>query len=129
MPVFGCSHPGTPTIFYDHLFHDQHLRHAVARLVEQRKAAGIHCRRQAAEGTLLHGASCCCLLANGPLRPHTTPSPASAVTILAADRDVYAAEVEGEGGALLVKIGPGDWKPSQGGWKAGEGGQGPCRLG
>lgn len=38
------THPGTPCVFYDHLFHEQHAAHIIKRLVALRKKAGIHCR-------------------------------------------------------------------------------------
>lgn len=74
--AYILTHPGTPAVFYDHVFHDGRLRHTVARLIALRAAAGVHCR--------------------------------SEVKILRADRDVYAAEVDGR---ICAKIGPGDFKP------------------
>lgn len=47
--------------------------------------------------------------------PHRTPSPLQ-VKILKADRDVYAAEIEGRHSKLLMKIGPGDFHPGGSSW-------------
>lgn len=47
------------------------------------------------------------------------------VKILRADRDVYAAEIEGkEGNKLLMKIGPGDFNPRGDDWSIADCGQG-----
>ena len=43
--AYILTHPGTPAIFWDHMFHNQQLRHVVQRLVALRKKQGIHCRR------------------------------------------------------------------------------------
>ncbi|KAI3433674.1 hypothetical protein D9Q98_003483 [Chlorella vulgaris] len=76
--VYILSHPGTPTVFYDHLYDrkSEQLRHLITRLIHLRKRLGINCR--------------------------------SKVKILAAERDVYAAEIDGK---LIMKIGPGDFAP------------------
>ena len=47
------------------------------------------------------------------------------VKILRADRDVYAAEIEGrEGSRLLMKMGPGDFNPRGDDWSIADCGQG-----
>lgn len=38
------------------------------------------------------------------------------IKILKADRDVYAAEIEGRDGRVLMKIGPGDFSPKGSDW-------------
>jgi alpha-amylase len=45
------THPGTPCVFYDHMFHEQHLGQVIRRLISIRKDCGIHCR---SEITILH---------------------------------------------------------------------------
>eukprot|EP01018_Ginkgo_biloba_P011704 Gb_02250 [translate_table: standard] len=40
--AYILTHPGTPTVFYDHLF--SHNRDGISALVALRKRAGIHCR-------------------------------------------------------------------------------------
>jgi hypothetical protein len=44
--VYILTHPGTPTVFYDHLYdkNSQHLRHLITRLIQLRQRLGIHCR-------------------------------------------------------------------------------------
>ena len=61
--AYILTHPGTPCIFYDHLFGKGFggLKDHVARLVAVRRRAGVHCR--------------------------------SVVKVLRAERDVYAAQV------------------------------------
>ena len=39
------THPGTPSVFYDHLEEPQ-LAHTIQRLIALRLRAGIHCRSQ-----------------------------------------------------------------------------------
>ncbi|KDP27239.1 hypothetical protein JCGZ_19938 [Jatropha curcas] len=41
--AYILTHPGTPTIFYDH-FYDFGIRDVITELVEARKRADIHCR-------------------------------------------------------------------------------------
>ncbi|MED6216523.1 hypothetical protein PIB30_008508 [Stylosanthes scabra] len=41
--AYILTHPGTPTIFYDH-FYDFGIRDVITELIEARKRAGIHCR-------------------------------------------------------------------------------------
>ena len=42
--AYILTHPGTPCVFYDHIFHNEHLKHVVRRLIALRKEAGISCR-------------------------------------------------------------------------------------
>ncbi|GMH36745.1 hypothetical protein BSKO_04618 [Bryopsis sp. KO-2023] len=42
--VYILTHPGTPTVFYDHLVLWQHVRDVVMNLIEIRKRIGIHSR-------------------------------------------------------------------------------------
>lgn len=100
----------------------------IARLIAIRKSAGIHCRSpvRGRAGRLLPavplllfcGRGRPCRLARPPpshpaaLPPYT--SPPMQVKIVAAERDVYAAEIEGARGKLLMKIGPGDFVPTEG---------------
>lgn len=86
--AYILTHPGTPCIMYDHMFHDGHISHVVQRLVALRKRLGIHCR--------------------------------SAVKILAATHDVYAAEIDDR---LVVKLGPGDFAPDLEHWQIADCGQ------
>lgn len=44
--VYILTHPGTPTVFWDHVYENEHMRHVVKRLVEVRKRNGIHARSQ-----------------------------------------------------------------------------------
>lgn len=62
--AYLLTHPGTPTVFYDHLYDSNapHLRHVITRLIELRSRLGIHCR--------------------------------SKVKIVCSQRDVYAAEID-----------------------------------
>lgn len=76
--AYILTHPGTPTVFWDHVFGNDQLRHVVQRLMDIRIKHGIHCRSQ--------------------------------VKILRAERDVYAAEIDGK---LVMKIGPGDFTPNK----------------
>uniref|UniRef100_A0A0A0KVT9 alpha-amylase n=1 Tax=Cucumis sativus TaxID=3659 RepID=A0A0A0KVT9_CUCSA len=41
--AYILTHPGTPTIFYDH-FYDFGIREMINELIEARQRAGIHCR-------------------------------------------------------------------------------------
>lgn len=41
--AYILTHPGTPTIFYDH-FYDFGFRDVITELIEARRRAGIHCR-------------------------------------------------------------------------------------
>ncbi|GAB4821757.1 hypothetical protein N2152v2_008803 [Parachlorella kessleri] len=42
--AYILTHPGTPTVFYDHIYGNSQLRHVVERLMDMRKNNGIHCR-------------------------------------------------------------------------------------
>jgi len=42
--AYILTHPGTPCVFYDHIFHDEHLKHVIRRLIALRKEAKIDCR-------------------------------------------------------------------------------------
>ncbi|MQL69132.1 hypothetical protein Taro_001387, partial [Colocasia esculenta] len=41
--AYILTHPGTPTVFYDH-FYDFGLRDTIVELIEARRRAGVHCR-------------------------------------------------------------------------------------
>ncbi|KAF9663810.1 hypothetical protein SADUNF_Sadunf17G0090700 [Salix dunnii] len=41
--AYILTHPGTPTIFYDH-FYDFGIRDVITELIEARRRAGVHCR-------------------------------------------------------------------------------------
>lgn len=73
--AYILTHPGTPTLFWDHAVSEQ-LREPIARLVALRQRAGVHCR--------------------------------SALRILKATKDVYAAQIDD---SLLLRLGPGHWEP------------------
>ena len=74
--AYILTHPGTPTVFTDHLY-DGNLRGGILALMDLRKKLRIHSR--------------------------------SSVKILGVDAEHYAAMIDG--GALIVKIGPGDFSP------------------
>jgi glycosidase len=82
--AYILSHPGTPTVFWDHLFEWKHLAEPIKRLIALRKRAGVHCR--------------------------------SEIKILAAEREVYAAQMDS---VLICKIGPGHFSAPDG-WKMAE---------
>ena len=42
--AYILSHPGTPTIFWDHVFDWPHLKEPILKLVALRARAGVHCR-------------------------------------------------------------------------------------
>ena len=42
--AYILTHPGTPCVMYDHMFHDNHLSHVVKRLLNLRNRFGITCR-------------------------------------------------------------------------------------
>ena len=44
--AYLLTHPGTPCVFYDHMFHEQHLSHVIRRLIALRKECNIHCRSE-----------------------------------------------------------------------------------
>ena len=46
--AYILSHPGTPTIFWDHVFNWPHLKEPILRLVALRARAGVHCRSDVA---------------------------------------------------------------------------------
>lgn len=50
--VYLMTHPGTPSVFYDHLEEPQ-LAHTIQRLIAQRLRAGIHCRSKVRPLTVL----------------------------------------------------------------------------
>nr|XP_009412382.1 PREDICTED: alpha-amylase 3, chloroplastic [Musa acuminata subsp. malaccensis] len=75
--AYILTHPGTPAVFYDHIF--SHYQQEISRLISVRNENKIHCR--------------------------------STVKIVKAERDVYAAEIDGK---LAVKIGPGHYEPPDG---------------
>ncbi|KAL4435447.1 hypothetical protein ABPG77_006209 [Micractinium sp. CCAP 211/92] len=62
--AYILTHPGTPTVFYDHLYDSNapNLRHVITRLIALRSRLGIHCR--------------------------------SKVKVVCSQRDVYAAEID-----------------------------------
>ena len=74
--AYILTHPGTPTVFTDHLY-DGNLRSGILSLVALRKELRINSR--------------------------------STVQILQADAEVYAAIIDG--GACVLKIGPGSFDP------------------
>ena len=41
------THPGTPTVFWDHVFEWTHLGAPIKRLMDLRTRAGLHCRSEA----------------------------------------------------------------------------------
>ena len=119
--AYLLTHPGTPSVFYDHFFHEKQLSHTIRRLMDLRRRNRIHCRstvrrrppaadpppralalpppRSARRGVPAAD--------QGPARP---PCPAvPQVKILCAERDVYAAEIDDR---LIMKIGPGDFGPN-----------------
>lgn len=55
--TYLLTHPGTPSVFYDHL-EDPHLANTIQRLIALRLRAGIHCRskvRNPTEFAIYHG--------------------------------------------------------------------------
>ena len=44
--AYILTHPGTPCVFYDHLFYDHHLGSAIRRLIDLRRRSGLHCRSE-----------------------------------------------------------------------------------
>merc|ERR1719498_1337997 len=42
--AYILTHPGTPTVFYDHFFHMHHLRDTISRLMALRRRHRIHSR-------------------------------------------------------------------------------------
>ena len=44
--AYILTHPGTPSVFWDHLFEWSHLAAPIRRLIDLRKRAGIHCRSE-----------------------------------------------------------------------------------
>ena len=82
--VYILTHPGTPTVFWDHLFewHDPALSECIVKLIEFRKEMGVHSR--------------------------------SSVKILRAEQSVYAAQIDD---ALVMKIGTGEYSPSEAEWE------------
>ncbi|XP_058105304.1 alpha-amylase 3, chloroplastic [Magnolia sinica] len=72
--AYILTHPGTPAVFYDHIF--SHNGHEISELIALRNRKKIHCR--------------------------------STVNIMKAERDVYAANIDGK---VTVKIGPGYYEP------------------
>ncbi|EYU22438.1 hypothetical protein ABFS82_05G010800 [Erythranthe guttata] len=75
--AYLLTHPGTPSVFYDHIFSD--YQNEISALISVRKRNTINCR--------------------------------SRVTIIKAERDVYAAIVDEK---LIMKIGPGHYEPTTG---------------
>ncbi|KAL7149010.1 hypothetical protein ABFS83_05G011200 [Erythranthe nasuta] len=75
--AYILTHPGTPSVFYDHIFSD--YQNEISALISVRKRNTINCR--------------------------------SRVTIIKAERDVYAAIVDEK---LIMKIGPGHYEPTTG---------------
>ncbi|KAJ4806928.1 Alpha-amylase [Rhynchospora pubera] len=74
--AYILTHPGTPSVFFDHVFCFQE---EIRRLISLRLCKKIHCR--------------------------------STVKILKAEKDVYAAEIDGK---VAMKIGPGFYEPERG---------------
>jgi len=44
--AYILTHPGTPTLFFDHVFEWPHLAEPIRRLTDLRKRAGVHCRSE-----------------------------------------------------------------------------------
>lgn len=44
--AYILTHPGTPCVFYDHIFHNDNLKHLIRRLIALRKEAKIDCRSE-----------------------------------------------------------------------------------
>ena len=42
--AYLLTHPGTPSVFYDHFFHEKQLSHTIRRLMDLRRRNRIHCR-------------------------------------------------------------------------------------
>eukprot|EP00976_Prorocentrum_cordatum_P069014 1179372-Prorocentrum_minimum.AAC.3 len=44
--AYILTHPGTPTVFYDHVFYFPELKEVIVKLMDLRKRQGIHCRSE-----------------------------------------------------------------------------------
>ena len=42
--AYTLTHPGTPCVFWDHLYYDEDIRTAVEKLIEVRRRQDLHCR-------------------------------------------------------------------------------------
>merc|ERR1719183_1797234 len=80
--AYILTHPGTPTVFYDHVFYFPELREIIIQLMDLRRRNRLHCR--------------------------------SEVVIKKAEKEVYGAVIDEK---VAVKLGPGHFEPSGGGWK------------
>jgi alpha-amylase len=89
--AYILTHPGTPCVFYDHVFHESNLKHVIRRLIAHRRDAGIDAR---SEVDIWH---------------HDTDRYVARITRYEADG------TEGDArtirGALVVKLGPRDFSP------------------
>ncbi|PPS00348.1 hypothetical protein GOBAR_AA20323 [Gossypium barbadense] len=116
--AYILTHPGTPAVFYDHIF--SHHRSEIANLISVRNRNGIHCRSLALErceywrlsdqkgkppGVVGWWPSRAVTF----IENHDTGS--TQVKIVKAERDVYAAIVDEK---VAMKIGPGYYEPPSG---------------
>jgi len=89
--AYILTHPGTPCVFYDHIFHESNLKHVIRRLISHRRSEGIDAR---SEVDIWH---------------HDTDMYVARITRYEADG------AEGDDrtirGALVVKLGPRDFAP------------------
>lgn len=89
--AYILTHPGTPCVFYDHVFHDDNLKHVIRRLIAHRKAAHIDAR---SEVDIWH---------------HEADRYVARITRYAADgKEGNERTIRG---ALVVKLGPRDFSP------------------
>eukprot|EP00747_Dinoflagellata_sp_TGD_P098468 gnl/TRDRNA2_/TRDRNA2_167463_c3_seq1.p1 gnl/TRDRNA2_/TRDRNA2_167463_c3~~gnl/TRDRNA2_/TRDRNA2_167463_c3_seq1.p1 ORF type:complete len:210 (+),score=4.89 gnl/TRDRNA2_/TRDRNA2_167463_c3_seq1:36-632(+) len=80
--AFILTHPGTPSIFWPHIFDSKnpdHMAKSILSLCKLRREAGVHSKSQ--------------------------------LDIFEAGRNVYAAQIHGKSHKIAVKLGSRDWHP------------------
>lgn len=101
--AYILTHPGTPTIFYDHLYSDACRHRKFTECLHQRFSC-----MTGNSGRLTPLGSIIFKLLD--VRKRSAVNCRSTVVIREASADVYAAEIDGK---VAMKIGPGHWCPQQ----------------
>jgi len=104
--AYILTHPGTPAVFYDHLF--SHYQPEISALISVRNRKKVSCRSTVSSFSDNISVLFCIFF--------LTESPKSFLTflqvkIVKADRDVYAAVIDDK---VAMKIGPGHYEPQSG---------------
>ena len=102
--AYILTHPGTPAVFYDHIF--SHLQPEIAKFINIRQRQKIHCRSKVKPMICIMQPP---LPHNGHVLTVCYIIHHLQIKILKAERSLYAAEIDEK---LIMKIGSEHFEPS-----------------